>query len=210
LVLSTFQSSSRNVDYAAVELDGSVHVVSGHVVSGHVEVGDGLEFGSDVDDEAFKAAMRVLAAGVVMVTTWFEGRPWGLTISSCCSVTVEPPQILISLRSSSVSCREINRGRRFGVSILGARQKPLAELGAAVGVAKFIDDYCNDQEALRSPMIEGALYHLDCSVASTHSVGDHSVIIGRVLNVVFAPRGATDRDPLLYFDRSFWTVGRQL
>lgn len=196
----------RDAAYTAVELDGTIHVISGFV-----EVDDYFAASlRSADDEAFKAAMRALAAGVVMVTTSHEGRPWGLTISSCCSVTVDPPQILVSLRSTSVSCRSILRDGRFGVSILGARQKPLAELGSAVGAAKFVDDYCHDHESLESPMIAGAPYHLDCAVASHQNVSDHSLIIGRVLHVVYPPSDETDSDPLLYFNRAFWRVGSEI
>src|SRR6185436_935371 len=112
---------THHAEYTAVELDGSVHVVSGHY-----EVDEQLATPrARADDEAFKAAMRVLAAGVVMVTTWHDDRPWGLTISACCSVAVDPPEILISLRSTTVSCRSILRRDRFGVSILSGRQKGL-------------------------------------------------------------------------------------
>ena len=196
----------RNAAYTAVELDGTMHVISGFV-----EVDEHFAASlRSADDEAFKAAMRALAAGVVMVTTSHEDRPWGLTISSCCSLTVDPPQILISLRSTSVSCRTILHGGRFGVSILGAQQKPLAELGSAVGAAKFIDDYCGNHESLESPMIAGASYHLDCAVASHQNVSDHSLIIGRVLNVVYPPADETDADPLIYFNRTFWRVGSEI
>jgi flavin reductase (DIM6/NTAB) family NADH-FMN oxidoreductase RutF len=200
----------RATEYTAVELDGSMHVVSGHV-----EVDEQLAAQLEApppraDDEAFRAAMRVLAAGVVMVTTWHDERPWGLTISACCSVAVDPPEILISLRSTTVSCRSILASERFGVSILGAAQKPLAELGSAVGAAKFVDDYCNDCEPLESPMIADALYHLDCAVASHQRVSDHSLIVGRVLHVVYPPVAPADPDPLVYFNRAFWSLGREL
>ena len=64
-----------------------------------------------VDGDTFKAAMRTLAGGVVIVTTRVEDRPWGLTISSCTSLTLDPPQILISLRASATSSREIEARR---------------------------------------------------------------------------------------------------
>ena len=40
------------------------------------------------------SSMRALAAGVVTLATRFGGEPWGLTISWCCSVSLEPPQLL--------------------------------------------------------------------------------------------------------------------
>jgi flavin reductase (DIM6/NTAB) family NADH-FMN oxidoreductase RutF len=117
--------------YSAIELDGSVHTVGGSIEATDALLADARPA---LDDEAFKAAMRVLAAGVVMVTSRRDGRPWGLTISSCCSLTLDPPQMLVSLGSATVSCRSILEQRRFGISILAARQKELAQLGAAVGV----------------------------------------------------------------------------
>ncbi|MGH2970263.1 MAG: flavin reductase family protein, partial [Solirubrobacteraceae bacterium] len=68
---------------------------------------DGRQVLTGGEAAAFKAAMRVLAGGVVMVTTRVDGRPWGLTISSCCSLSAEPPQLLVSLGSQTVTCREV-------------------------------------------------------------------------------------------------------
>jgi len=195
--------SSRHVEYTAVELDGSVHVVTGHF-----EVGDEFAASPHADDQAFRAAMSVLAAGVVMVTTWQDGRPWGLTISACCSVTVDPPEIMISVRSTTVSCRTLLEDRRFGVSILSAAQKPLAEFGSAVGAAKFVDDYCDDLNELESPMIADALCHLDCAVSLHQNVGDHTLVVGRVLHVVHPQATPENPEPLLYFNRNFWNLGR--
>ena len=56
-----------------------------------------------VDAEAFKAAMRVLAAGVVMVTARRNDQLYGLTISACCSISASPPRVLISL-AETASC----------------------------------------------------------------------------------------------------------
>lgn len=153
--------------------------------------------------EDFKNAMSVLAGAVVMVTTYVDGRPWGLTISSCCSVTADPPQILISLRSDTVSCREITRSGGFGVSMLSSDQRPVAELGAAVGTPKFVEDYCEgDDEVRTGPPIAGALCHLACSLSGSFEVGDHTLIVGRV-DKVRLRQEMHRADPLLYFDRGF-------
>lgn len=156
-----------------------------------------------MNEREFKDAMSVLAGAVVMVTTYVDGRPWGLTISSCCSVTAEPPQVVISLRSSTVSCREVMRSRGFGVSMLSAAQRPVAELGAAVGTPKFVEDYCEGHhEVLTGPPIAGALCHLSCSVVNSFEVGDHHLIVGEVRTVRMR-EDRRDADPLLYFDRGF-------
>lgn len=156
-----------------------------------------------ITDREFKNAMSALAGAVVMVTTYVDGRPWGLTISSCCSVTADPPQILISLRSDTVSCREITRAGGFGISMLSSDQRPVAELGAAVGTPKFVEDYCDGGDDVRTgPPIAGALCHLSCSVSGSFEVGDHTVIVGQV-DSVRTRRETHDADPLLYFNRGF-------
>jgi flavin reductase ActVB len=186
--------------------DFTVDTVIGRVETDSFLVDEGYPV---VDEELFKSAMRALPAGVVMVTVRIDRRPWGLTISSCCSLTLRPPQILISLRLATESAKAILRDRRFGVSVLAADQRPLAEHGAAPGVAKFIDEYCvgADCEPVASPIVSGALFHLDCRVADTHQVGDHMLFVGLVERAE-SSRTEDDRQPLLFFDRRFWQLGR--
>jgi flavin reductase len=195
---------------ASIGLDGDFTV---HQVAGYLEPSDPVPPpGAPVEGEVFKLAMRALAAGVVIVTTRLDGRPWGLTISSCCSLTLEPPQIVVGLRSESVSCQQILASRRFGVSILAADQKDLAERGAAVGVAKFMDEETTapDGEELRSPGVSGALFHLDCSVAGHYAVSDHELMVGLVHHGTAAQPESPASSPLLYFDRQFWAMGDRL
>jgi flavin reductase (DIM6/NTAB) family NADH-FMN oxidoreductase RutF len=180
-------------------------------VPGRVETDDLLLANArPVDESAFKEAMRCLPSGVVMVTTRINGRPWGLTISSCCSMTLRPPQIMISLQQSTASYREIILSRRFGISILGTRHKSLAEHGSAVGVAKFIDEFVlrGSQREVGSPVVSGALFHLDCRVAARHDVKDHAIIVGLVEGAVSMYQKRDD--PLLYFNQRFFTLGSPL
>ena len=199
---------TRPIPHTVTMLDGDFTVIT---VPGRAEadVSSGNE-GSAVEGvtvDVFREAMRKLPGGVVMVTTRIGGRPWGLTISSCCSMTANPPQILISLQERTASCQQILRDRRFGIGILACEHRSLAELGAKPGVAKFIDEYCGDHGRARlgSPMIADALCHLDCQIAHTHSVGDHHLIIGVVEDVVTVGRPGS-RSPLVYFDREFWAL----
>lgn len=160
-----------------------------------------------VDPEAFKAAMRVLAAGVVMVTARKDERLWGLTISACCSISASPPKVLISLAQEASCLPAILETHHFGLSILHADQRQLAELGAVPGGPKYVDAFCEEwQAARRRTMIVGALAHLDCTVDLTFDVSDHTVIIGDVERAV-ADTKLDERGPLLYFDRTFHRLG---
>jgi flavin reductase (DIM6/NTAB) family NADH-FMN oxidoreductase RutF len=155
---------------------------------------------------AFLDAMRMLPAGVVMVTVSVDGRPWGLTVSSCTSLTADPPQILVSLGTRTVTCRQILEGGDFGVSVLAADQLAVAALGAATGVAKFVDDYCDEhEEGPASPRLRGAVYHLDCRSVAAHEHADHTIVVGAVARAFARPDGPGE--PLIYFDRAFRRVG---
>jgi len=160
---------------------------------------------------AFREAMSLLASTVVMVTTRVDGRPWGLTISACCSVSVTPPMILVSLGAQTVSARAIRDGGVFGVSVLGREQVEAARAGAAAGAPKFVERFCRAEEvgragdeARRTPAVAGAVAHLDCGVERTVDVADHTVFFAHVRDVVLSPGVA----PLVYWARQYTELDR--
>jgi flavin reductase ActVB len=195
-------------DAEIVGLDGTVYGVGGYV-----EIDEALKVRIPeeiADPDSFKAAMSQLAAGVVMVTTMVNGRPWGLTVSACCSVSVDPPLVLVSLNRRTQSWKAIRDARRFGISILRLEQQPLAQLASAPGSPKFVDEFCvvDPTDVSRPPSIRGALYQLDCAVANTYEAGTHMLVVGRVRR---AAPGSDERGrPLIYFDRDFYGLGDEL
>ena len=151
----------------------------------------------------FREAMSSLASGVVIVTSWLGGRPWGTTVTSFVSVSAEPPTILVSLCSETTSARAIDDAGAFGASILGRQHWAAARHGAAPGAAKFLERFTDPSHLGLNPSIAGALAHLDCDVVERVEVADHTIFIGRVR----AARVAADRGaPLLYFRRAYRTL----
>ena len=193
-------------DYADLSIDPKL--LLGGLIEADAAFLPPAEVPPSVDPEAFKAAMRVLAGGVVMVTAQVDDRLWGLTISACCSISADPPQVLISL-SNQASCRApILQTRRFGVSILRAGQRELAELGAVPGGPKFVDAFAEPREG-GATMIAGALAHLDCAVDRVFEVADHTLFVGTVEHAVVADH-LDEPGPLVYFDRTFHALGEPL
>jgi flavin reductase ActVB len=188
-------------DYAEFAPDPRV------VVGGYVEADPAFSAPRPaVDEETFKTAMRSLAAGVVMVVAQKGERLWGLTISACCSISANPPQVLISL-ADDASCRDaILETGRFGLSLLRDDQKRLAELGAVPGGPKYVDVFCVDRTGRRTTMIAGALVHVDCKVDRVFAVSGHTLVIGNVDAVAAHGSGG----PLVYFDRTFHTLGEPI
>jgi flavin reductase ActVB len=162
-------------------------------------MGEPSRIESDVSDN-FKLAMSRLAAGVVMVTCHVGDKPWGLTVSACCSVSMDPPLLLVSLGKETTSAHAIAETGRFGVSLLGEHLIDVAQFGALRGQAKFMDDYCHQGEhASASPVVADALAHVDCSVRETVAAGDHTIFLGDVELVM-----AHEHDrPLVYCSRTY-------
>jgi len=119
---------------------------------------------------AFLDAMAELARGVALVTCALDGRTWGTTVTSFTSVAVEPPTVLVALRSDSRAARAIAAEGRYGVVLLSAYQLELARTAATPGAAKFIDDR----------RLRGALASFDCDVVGTAVVGETTVFYGEV------------------------------
>jgi len=147
-----------------------------------------------------KEAMSRLATSVSVVTTWIDGRPWGTTVSSCCSLSMYPPLVLACLANTAVSIRSILEQGCFGLNILAIEQLEIAQKAALAGKPKFIDELVADSpEITGSPMIKGSLASIHCELYNALVVGDHTIIIGEVGDVMVGRL----RDPLIYFDRQF-------
>ena len=154
----------------------------------------------DETADTFKVAMSRLAAGVVMVTCHVDGKPWGLTVSACTSISMDPPLLLVSLGKETTSAHAIAATRRFGVGLLGESLLGVAQFGSARGQAKFMDDFCQSGDhACSSPVVAGALSHIDCVVEQQVPAGDHTIFIGAVVAVLVRE----DDRPLIYYSRNY-------
>jgi flavin reductase ActVB len=197
-------------DFAGFTVDPDMVLRRGRIEADRETFGAPPEVPAAVDPEAFKAAMRVLASGVVMVTTRSGDEPYGLTVSACCSISANPPQVLISLAETASCLTAVLETRRFGLSILRAGQKSLAELGAVPGGPKNVDAFTESADG-RTTAIAGALAHLECTVDQVFRASDHVLIIGDVEHALSVPAEELEEPgPLLYFNRTFHSLGQPL
>jgi flavin reductase (DIM6/NTAB) family NADH-FMN oxidoreductase RutF len=150
----------------------------------------------------FADAMSTLASTVVIVTSRFADRPWGMTVTAFASVSADPPTVLVSLGAGTVSARSIAASGAFGVSILADSQVCAANHAAAPGETKFLDTLVERSDRRSaSPAIAEALAHLDCEVVDAVEAVDHVVFLGRVHRV-----RRRVGDPLLYHGREYATL----
>ncbi|MBO1332641.1 flavin reductase family protein [Streptomyces sp. VRA16 Mangrove soil] len=148
--------------------------------------------------EAFRSAMARFPAGVVVVTTrGARGEPRGFTASSFCSVSLDPPLVLVCLANTADSYAAFADCGHFAVSMLGPEHRPLAQRFATKGADKFAPDGLSHTPS-GLPVVAGALVELDCAVDARHPAGDHTILVGRVSGVRLG-----DGSPLVYYERNF-------
>lgn len=159
---------------------------------------------TDLHPDDFKAALSSWAAGVTVVTTRQHNLVYGITASSFTSLSLEPPLVLVCIANSNKLATMVQETKRFAVSILATHQENVSAYFAKSGrdpVERF-EDFGTIELRTGSPIIEGALAHLDCELEMAVMGGDHTIAVGRVLGAASDP----EKQPLLYYRRAYRTV----
>jgi flavin reductase (DIM6/NTAB) family NADH-FMN oxidoreductase RutF len=154
-----------------------------------------------IDQADFRRALGQFASGVTVVTTRDSaGRPYGLTVSSFCSVSLEPPLVLVCIDHRSEAHDGFEASQLFGVSVLAEGQEEWSRRFAEGGPAKFAGATLGGGHH-GVALVPGALAHLECRVVSAHEAGDHTIYVGEVLALSVQPGR-----PLLYHARGYCRV----
>ena len=77
-------------------------------------------------NDLFKELMRRFAAGVTLVTFNENDKFGGLTVSSFCSLSMNPPLVLICIDRKVASHKSLEKTATFGVNICNSEQGKLA------------------------------------------------------------------------------------
>lgn len=133
-----------------------------------------------VSESRYRRVLGHLASGVALVTARRPtGEVCGLTATSVCSVSLEPPLVLAAIDRSANTHLGIEATGSYAVNLLGREQEPLAVRFARKDPGKFRDLELTES-VTGAPLVVGALAHLDCTVVREVPAGDHTLYIGRV------------------------------
>jgi len=154
---------------------------------------------------AFRDVLSQWASGVSIVTTNDEGMLYGLTVSSFSSLSLDPPLVLVCLANTNRMVGMVEASRGFAVSILASHQTAASNYFARQGRLPTPDFTEIEGEWTPSgqPVIRGALAWMVCELKSTIVEGDHTVVMGKVIDTHVTPGG----EPLLYWARSYRSIG---
>ncbi|MET9340063.1 MULTISPECIES: flavin reductase family protein [unclassified Nonomuraea] len=150
--------------------------------------------------ESCRMFMSAYPTGVAVVTAISpEGEPCGLTCSSLISVTLSPPTFLVSMNIHSRTLAAALGSGGFGVNLLPARARPVAELFSSLTADRFSSVQWSPYGRLGLPRLEEDLHGwAECLVEQVWTVTDHALVLGRVTEIHSAPE-----TPLLYGFRQY-------
>ena len=157
-----------------------------------------------IDSATFRAVLGRFATGVTVVTTRDgDGRDHGMTVSAFCSVSLEPPLVLVCLDHAATLLPYVAPGVPMAINVLAATQEALSRRFASEVDDRF-DGVGYTRGPAGTPLLDDALAHLECRVDAMHQAGDHTVVILRVE----LAHANEDAGPLLYYRSGYGKLVR--
>lgn len=149
----------------------------------------------------FRAAMRLLASGVALVTTLDgAGVPCGIAMTAFMSLSMDPPSLLLAINRTASLLAPLEGNGRFAVNILAADQATACQTfvstlpGQRFGT---LDWWLEDG----LPLVESCVATILCRVEQTADFGSHRVVTGVVERVIVG-----GGEPLVYVDGRYGRV----
>jgi flavin reductase (NADH)/flavin reductase len=136
-----------------------------------------------VDPQAHRGAMRHFGAAVTVITARDEGIPLGLTATAVCSVTADPPRLVVFINKNTAADADHGLGRAMRERA-GGRAGEVAKVfaGMVQGVAGPRFEHGSWGElASGAPVLDGALVSIDCRVAKVFDESTHHAFLCEIL-----------------------------
>lgn len=135
-----------------------------------------------IDTNFFKRVMGHFLTGVTVVTTCSQGQIGGLTVSSFCSLSLDPPLILVCIDLTSSTLPLLRESKAFAVNILTSQQEYLSS-GFATNTPERFEHFCYapyHAAATGAPILDDSLAFIDARMVAEYPGGDHVILIGEV------------------------------
>jgi flavin reductase (DIM6/NTAB) family NADH-FMN oxidoreductase RutF len=156
-----------------------------------------------IDRQSFFDVMASFPSGVAIVTTVApDDVPRGLTTTAVCSVSADPPTILVCVDLASRTLAALRERGGFVVNFIGEGRSELCSLFASKAEDKFGRVVWTTTASGLPLLHEDALAWAECATTEEIQVGDHVVLVARVLDGGIRPEL---EPPLMYYRRS-WGV----
>ena len=152
------------------------------------------------DSAAYRATMQHLCGGVVVVSTEHEGRDIGMVATAVCSISDEPPTVMVCISKSASIHQPLSETGRYTISILDEDSVDVARVFSSKNedARRKRPQHFTGYSGMRA--ISGAMAVLHCRVVLELDRGTHTAFFAEVdEHCVLEPEAA----PLLYFRQTF-------
>lgn len=151
-----------------------------------------------INKDEFRHALGKFASGVTVITSKdASGNLHGITVSAFCSLSLEPPLILICIDKNTGSHFSLTETDAFVVNILREDQQYISDRFASYLPDKFeIVEYHNGIDDL--PVLANVLANLECRKVNAHDNGDHTIFVGQIERATI-----NDGEPLIYWHGNY-------
>jgi flavin reductase len=159
-----------------------------------------------VSPQAFKQAMRCLAATPTIITTFWQGQRYGMTATAVNAVSADPPSLLVCVNRGASICEPLLQAQSFCVNVLDADHQELCRVfsGGASGQARFASgEWRATSEQI--PYLVEAQANLFCRVEQQSAFATHEIFIARIADTMIRE----DASPLVYLDGQFLLKAKQ-
>ena len=164
---------------------------------------------SPVDARLYRDAIGRFATGVTVVTVDDGQEPRGMTANAITSVSLGPVLLLVCVAKSARSHEALAISRSFGVNVLAADQRELSDFFArsSTDAETPMGGWPYRTGSTGAPILEGALAWFECRVADWFPGGDHSIVVGEVVDLALE---RPDAEPLLFHAGAYRRLGDPL
>lgn len=135
-----------------------------------------------IEKELFRQVMGRFATGVTVVTTSSNDVLVGLTVNSFCSVSLNPPLVLVCIDHNSGTLPFLRESKIFAVNMLTKHQEQWSR-GFATNSPERFEHFCHapyHTAATGAPIINDVLAFVDARIVAEYPGGDHVIFLGQV------------------------------
>jgi flavin reductase (DIM6/NTAB) family NADH-FMN oxidoreductase RutF len=163
-----------------------------------------IEINREVNPKGMRAVLSFYPTGVAIITSLHGEKPIGFVVGSFTSISLEPPLVGFFMATTSTSLPLVQEASFFCVNVLGANQGELSARFSSKVEDRF-DGIEWRQARSGAPILREAVAWLDCSVSQILEIGDHLLVVGRVIDL----RATRDVTPLVFHRGSYSTTDNQ-
>lgn len=154
---------------------------------------------SQVDIQRYRDAVGRFPTGVTVLTAHLDGLHHGMTANSFTSVSLAPVLVLACVDRTARLHDLVLAAGTWGVSVLAADAEEISAMfashGRPIGSALAeVPHHYGPRTGVA--LLDGALATFECRTVAVYGGGDHTVLLGEVLDLA-VPR--PDGSPLVYY-----------